>query len=217
MMVSLHTLGRRELPLASEAAHAFGNQVDSENDFVDRLRRNDAAAFEELVHAQTGRLFSVARRILRNEEDARDAVQEAFLSAFRALPGFSGRSRLATWLHRIVVNAALMKIRARSRRPEVPIEELLPRFLEDGHHAEPVSAWAPVDVLLMQRETRAALLAALDQLPENYRTVVILRDIEELDTETTAQLLELTPNAVKIRLHRARQALVRLLAPSIQA
>lgn len=179
---------------------------------LERLRRNDAAAFEELVRAQGSRLLAVARRILRNDEDARDAVQEGFLSAFRALPEFNGQSRLATWLHRIVVNAALMKLRSRSRRPECSIEDLLPRFLEDGHHAEPVGEWAPVDVLLMQRETRTRLLAALDRLPDNYRTVLLLRDIEELDTETTARMLGLTANAVKIRLHRARQALVRQLS-----
>ena len=182
-----------------------------EADLLARLRRNDGAAYEELVTAHSGRLLAVARRILRNAEDARDAVQEGFLSAFRSLPAFHGQSRLATWLHRIVVNAALMKLRARGRRPETSIEDLLPRFLEDGHHAEPVSAWPAVDELLVRRETRARLRAALDILPENYRTVVVLRDIEELDTESTAQLLGLTPNAVKIRLHRARLALRTLL------
>jgi RNA polymerase sigma-70 factor (ECF subfamily) len=189
----------------------------TEGDLLARLRRNDAYAFEELVRAQSARLLSVARRILRNEEDARDAVQEGFVSAFRALPEFNGQSRLATWLHRIVVNASLMKLRARSRRPEVSIETLLPRFLEDGHHAEPVGPWMSVDAMLMRQETRAQLLRALDSLPDSYRTVVVLRDIEELDTETTAKMLGLTPNAVKIRLHRARQALVRLLSPAVQA
>jgi RNA polymerase sigma-70 factor, ECF subfamily len=213
----LDTYRPSEPPVVHSAVPAVDTQVPPERQLLDRLRQNDGTAFEELVRTESSRLLSVARRILRNDEDARDAVQEAFLSAFRALPEFNGQSRLATWLHRIVVNAALMKLRARSRRPEVSIEDLLPRFLEDGHHAEPVGKWAPVDVLLIQRETRARLLEVLDTLPENYRTVVMLRDIEELDTETTARLLSLTPNAVKIRLHRARQALVRQLAPTIEA
>ena len=183
-----------------------------------RLRCQDETACEEFVRSHTGRLLSVARRILRNDEDARDVVQEGFLCAFRALPDFNGNSRLATWLHRIVVNAALMRLRTRSRKPECSIEDLMPRFLEDGHHAEPVSTWGePVDTLLVRAETRAQLLAALDQLPESYRTVIVLRDIEELDTESTAAALGLTANAVKIRLHRGRQALAKILGPQFQS
>ena len=182
-----------------------------------RLRRGDQDACEELVRTHGGRLLSVARRMLRNEEDARDAVQQAFLSAFRSLATFNGQSRIATWLHRIVVNAALMRLRTRSRRPEESIEQLLPRFREDGHHAEPWTDLGPsIDVLLQQRETRKCVRAAIDRLPESYRTVLLLRDIEELDTAKTAELLGVSANAVKIKLHRARQALARLLASEVK-
>jgi RNA polymerase sigma-70 factor (ECF subfamily) len=192
--------------------------VNAEARLLEDLRRNDPVACEEFVRSQSGRLLSVARRILRNEEDARDAVQEGFLSAFRALPEFNRQSRLATWLHRIVVNAALMKLRSRSRRPEASIDDLLPRYLEDGHHVEATGSWGrSVDTLLMERETRSLLNQALDRLPEGYRTVVLLRDIEELDTETTARALGISPNAVKIRLHRARQALAKLLGRSFDS
>ncbi len=190
--------------------------ADTELSLLDRLRRQDEAACEELVRAYSGRLLSVARRMLRNDEDARDAVQEGFLSAFRAIQKFNGDCRLSTWLHRIVVNAALMKIRTRSRRPEESIEDMLPRFLEDGHHAEPTSDWGSASALLEQRETRERVRAAIDRLPESYRTVLMLRDIDELDTAETAQLLGLTPNTVKIRLHRARQALAKLLEPAFR-
>ncbi len=190
--------------------------ADTELALLDRLRRQDEAACEELVRAYSGRLLSVARRMLRNDEDARDAVQEGFLSAFRAIQKFNGDCRLFTWLHRIVVNAALMKIRTRSRRPEESIEDMLPRFLEDGHHAEPTSDWGSASALLEQRETRERVRAAIDRLPESYRTVLMLRDIDELDTAETAQLLGLTPNTVKIRLHRARQALAKLLEPAFR-
>jgi RNA polymerase sigma-70 factor (ECF subfamily) len=154
--------------------------------------------------------------MLRNDEDARDAVQEGFISAFRSIQRFNGDCRLSTWLHRIVVNAALMKIRTRSRRPEESIEDMLPRFLDDGHHAEPTSEWGSASRLLEQRETRERVRGAIDRLPESYRTVLLLRDIEELDTAETARLLGLTPNTVKIRLHRARQALAKLLEPSFR-
>jgi RNA polymerase sigma-70 factor, ECF subfamily len=187
-----------------------------ESALLERLRRQDEAACEEFVRAYSGRLLSVARRMLRNDEDARDAVQDGFISAFRAIQKFNGDCRLSTWLHRIVVNAALMKIRTRTRKPEESIEDMLPRFIEDGHHAQPTSEWGSANMLLEQRETRQRVRAAIDRLPDSYRTVLLLRDIEELDTAETAQALGLTPNTVKIRLHRARQALAKTLEPAFR-
>jgi len=137
-------------------------------------------------------------------------VQEALLSAFRAIGSFEGTARLTTWLHRIVVNAALMRLRSRRRRREDHIDDLLPRFDEDGRFAEPVVPWE-TDALLERHETRALVRRAIDRLPESYRTVLVLRDIEELDTEETAVALGLQVNAVKTRLHRARQALRTLI------
>ncbi len=189
----------------------------TESAFVVRLQSGDDTAFAELVRREGGRMLSVARRMLRNEEDARDAVQAAFLSAFKALPRFHGDSRLSTWLHRIVVNAALMKLRSRSRRPEEPIEALLPRYLDDGHQAEPVAkGQISTEAMLLRREVRVQVRAAIDRLPASYRTVILLRDIEQLDTAETARILELTDNAAKLRLHRARQALAKLLAPVLR-
>src|SRR5688572_10005773 len=180
--------------------------VEPDADLLARLRAGDEVAYEELVRNETRHLLAVARRLLRNEEDAQDAVQQAFLSAFRALPAFNGQSRLTTWLHRIVTNAALMKLRTRDRQPEDSIEDLLPRFREDGHHVEQFSEWAlPADARMIRRETRAHVRAAIETLPSSYRTVLRLRDIEELSTEQTAQALGVSPNTVKIRLHRARQ------------
>jgi RNA polymerase sigma-70 factor (ECF subfamily) len=179
-----------------------------------RLRTGDAAAFETLVRTNAPRLLSVARRLLRNEEDARDALQEAFLQAFRGIGRFEGGARLSTWLHRIVVNASLMRLRSRGRRPEQPIEELLPRFYEDGHRIDPGPPWRSEGVdPIEQREIAARVRAAIDRLPEIYRNVLLLRDIEELDTQETARLLDVKVDTVKVRLHRARQALRALLAP----
>jgi len=195
------------------AAAADGDETD----LLARLRAGDEAAFSDLMHAYGGRLLAVARRMLRSEEDARDAVQDAFLSAFRALESFQGDSRLSTWLHRIVVNACLMKLRTRRRKPEEPIDDLLPGFLEDGHQADPARPWRETgDELLERSQTRTLVRECIDQLPESYRTVLVLRDVEELDTEETARLLEITPSAVKTRLHRARQALRTLLDPHLR-
>ena len=178
------------------------------------LRADDPAAFELLVRSYSGRLLAATRRFLRNEEDARDAVQEAFISAFKAMGSFEGNARLSTWLHRIAVNAALMKLRTKKRHPEEEIDELLPQFDEEGHHLHPVQEWAESsEAALRRRETKEIVRGSIDRLPESYRTVLLLRDIEEVDTGETARLLGVTENAVKIRLHRARQALRTLLVP----
>jgi len=194
-----------------------GVPPETERDaFLARLRANDPAALASLVRAETPRLLSVARRILRNDEDAKDAVQEGFIAALASLDRFEGGSLLSTWLHRIVVNTALMKIRAKRSRPEESIEELLPGFEADGHISVPASEWAPADTLVMRDEVCQWVRASIDRLPESYRTVLLLRDIEELSTEETAQALGLTATAVKVRLHRARQALRTLLDPRLR-
>ena len=175
-----------------------------------------SSACEALVRQHAGRMLAVARRFLRTEEDSADAVQDAFLSAFRSLDGFEGNSALGTWLHRIVVNVCLMRLRARSRSREVRIDDLLPTFDETGHHSRPVRPWENHALArLTQAETRAHVRACIDRLPDPYREVLLLRDIEELDTEQTAQQLGINPGAVKTRLHRARQALRTLLEPVV--
>ncbi len=180
---------------------------------LSRLRAGEPAAFEELVRTETGKLLAVARRILPTEEDARDAVQDAFLFAFRSLDRFQGQARLSTWLHRIVVNAALMRLRTARRKREEPLDPLLPAYRDDGHHAERFATWDDPAATIERAENKALVRRLIGELPDGYRTVLLLRDIEGLDTGETAKLLETTPNAVKVRLHRARQALRTLLAP----
>ncbi len=185
-----------------------------ETGLLDALRAGDERAFERLVRDNGPRLLAVARRILGEDEEARDAVQDAFAAAFRNLDRFQGGSRLSTWLHRIAVNAALMRLRTRKRKPEQPLEPLLPAFSEDGHHAQPFAAWdEPIDVAIERGENRRLVREQIERLPEKYRIVLLLRDIEGLSTEETAAALGTTANAVKIRLHRARQALRSLLDP----
>lgn len=187
--------------------------ADGERALIDALRRGDDDAYEALVRAHGGRLLQVARRFLR-EEDARDAVQEAFLSAFKAIDNFDGKARLSTWLHRIVVNACLMRLRRKSHQVEQSIEPLLPRFLEDGHRAQVGASWPEDPSRVFDRgELRGQIRAGIDQLPDNYRNVILLRDIEELSGAETAELLGISTNAVKVRLHRARQALREILDP----
>jgi RNA polymerase sigma-70 factor (ECF subfamily) len=179
---------------------------------VAALREGKEWAFEAMIRTHGGRLLAVARRICGNEEDARDVLQSAYLNAFRSLGSFEGSCQLSTWLHRIVVNAALMRLRSKRRKPEDSIETLLPAFQEDGHHAEQFSDWAlPADRLVEREDERATVRSCIAQLPESYRQVLMLRDIEELSTDAVATMLNATPTAVKVRLHRARQALSTLL------
>lgn len=197
-----------------EPTRAGASADEDEGPLVELLRAGDADAFEQLVRRYGPRLLGVARRIVRNEEDARDCVQEAFLSAHRAMGRFEQRSRLGTWLHRIVTNAALMKLRATRPQREEPLELALPRYDRDGFREGPRRSNALTPEELLQRaDSRGLVRAAMDRLPESYRTVLLLRDIEGYDTQETAKLLEASPGAVKVRLHRARTALKALLQP----
>jgi len=203
-------------PVAGDPPPGAGVESGAEGEraFVAQLQQGDPAAFEELVRRNSGHMLAVARRLLRSEEDARDAVQDAFMQAFRGLAKFEGQSRLSTWLHRIAINASLMRLRTRRRHPESPIDDLLPQFETDGHRSDPGPAWRQSSLAeLEQAETRALVRERIDSLPETYRNVLILRDIEGLDTEEAATALGTTPGAVKVRLHRARQALRTLLDP----
>lgn len=202
------------MPEPLTAERSMTGTVPNEADLLARLRAGEEAAYAEMLRAYSGRLMAVARRYLRNDEDVRDAVQDAFLSAFRSIDRFSGGSQLYTWLHRIQVNACLMKLRTRRRKPEESIEDLLPQFDGSGHQLEPSPLWQePTERAVERNETRDLVRRAIDRLPEAYRTVLLLRDIEDVSTEDAAEMLGTTPNAVKIRLHRARQALRTLLSP----
>lgn len=187
----------------------------AETEWIAALRRGDERAFEDLVRQQSGRLLAVARQYV-SEEDARDAVQEAFLALAGNLERFEARSRIGTWLHRIVVNACLMRLRKASTRHEESIEPLLPRFLADGHRRQPGAAWPEsADTLLQRAEVQSVVRRAIAELPPGYRSVLLLRDIEGLSGSEVAARMDLSPGAVKVRLHRARQALRELLDPEI--
>jgi RNA polymerase sigma-70 factor (ECF subfamily) len=189
-------------------------QQRQEASLVAQLREGDPVAFETLVRTYMPMMLRVARRFLKSEDDARDAVQDAFVNAFRSIGKFESNAQLSTWLHRIVVNASLMRLRTRRRHPEEDIEDYLPRFGEDGHLVQPAESWTETAETIVQRTELAGIVRdAIDRLPDNYREVLLLRDIEELSTEEAAQALGVTPNAVKVRLHRARQALRTLLDP----
>lgn len=176
------------------------------------LRCDDAAAFETLVRRYGDYLYRVALRLARSEAEARDAVQDVFVSVLRNLDSFAGRASLKTWLYRLTVNATLMRMRAARRRREVSVDELVPPL--EGMRVEPEWSFSEsLEASSEREEVRAAVRDAIDRLPDRYRTVLVLRDIEGHDTREVAVLLGDTEGNVKVRLHRARAALKKLLEP----
>lgn len=199
----------------SAGAHAEDFMHD-ESALLAGLRSGNDAAFEHMVRAYSPRLMAVARRFLRDEQDAADALQDAFISAFRNLDQFNEQARLGTWLHRILVNACLTKLRKSSRRGEVPIEPLLPAFSQDGRLASANPEWSVTPVqIASDNERRGWVREQIERLPADYRDIILLRDIEEMDTAEAAEVLGISTGAVKTRLHRARQALKSLLEESM--
>lgn len=189
----------------------------SDRELLAHMRGGEERAFEVLVETFTPRLFATAMRMVRNEQDAADAVQLGFLKAFKALGSFQEKSTLSTWLHRIVMNECLMMLRKRRSSHEAPIDAMLPTFADDGHQTRPTRAWATgVEDVASSAETKLAVRRAIDGLPETYRTVMMMVDIEQISIDDAARMLEVTPNAVRVRLHRARQALRELLAPAME-
>ncbi len=189
-----------------------GLDATGDPELLARLRAGDAAALEPLMGRYATRVYRVAYGITRSQPDAEEVVQDVFLSLFRKIDTFEGRAALGTWIYRITANAALLRRRGKRREAELPLEDLLPTFLEDGHRAGDrdwvLADWsASPEADLLSREAREALDAALAALPDHYRAVVVLRDVEELSNEEVAEVLGESVGSVKSRLHRARMAL----------
>ena len=172
---------------------------------------------EALVRTNIGWMLGLAERLLRDREMAEDVVQDAFIRAFKGLAGFEGRSSIESWLHRITVNVALSKLRQLKRLAEQSIDQHLPEFDQFDCRVEmPWSRLATVDEIVESRDTLMRIDEAVDQLPDAYRVVLQLRDIEEYATSEVADLLDISESNVKVRLHRARAALKKLLEPILR-
>lgn len=188
-----------------ELAPAEATDMDEENALVTGLRRDESAAHEAFVWRYGQRLLATARRFLPCDQDCYDAVQETFLAAFQGIDRFAGNSRLGTWLHRILVNVCLMKLRSRARWREILMDDLC----SAGNRHGQTPAWkarecSTVTDDLWEDEIRILVRSSIDLLPDDFRSVLLLRDMEELDTATTAETLDISPGVVKTRLHRAR-------------
>src|SRR5882757_6914917 len=177
--------------------------VTDELTLVQAAKKGDDSAFEELVRRYDRNVFRIAQHITQNREDAEDVVQEAFLKAYRNLEKFQEQSKFYTWLVRIAVNEALMKLRRRKPERTVSLDEDVKT--EDDSLPREVADWSPnPEQLYNQEELRDILSRTIQGLPPTFRTVFVLRDVEGLSTEETAEALELSVPAVKSRLLRAR-------------
>src|SRR5277367_3298270 len=164
-------MNRDENPTSTtQDSSPAGTSDDSADDLVNRLRGGDDAAYETLIRDYGGRMLATARRLLPRPDDSADAVQDAFISVFRSIQQFEGHCKLSTWLHRITVNACLMRLRSQNRHPSASIDDLLPKFDSSGHHVRKVrnddETWSRV----MRAENGARVRECIDLLPEPYRT-----------------------------------------------
>ncbi len=179
-----------------------------DEELVARLLRGEARAVEALVDRYGAWIHRLASRLLADTRDAEEVTQDVLMTVVQKIGTFKREAAFSSWLYRIAANAAYGRSRSRHARPEVSIEPLLPVFDYEGRHVAPVLDWSKnVDDPAVAGELRSALERGISQLPEEYRIVLLLRDVEGLTNEEVADALGLTVAAVKSRLHRARLAL----------
>jgi RNA polymerase sigma-70 factor (ECF subfamily) len=181
-------------------------RVDEDARLVEALRRDDPAAPEHLVDRFGDRVYRLALRITRSNEDAEEAAQDALWTAARKIHTFKGESAFGSWLYRIAANAAYQKLRSRrTKAAEVALDDVLPALDAGGRHFEPMDDWSNrVDERALQGELREVLTEAIDTLPPDYRTALVLHDVEGLSNPDIAEALGLSLPAVKSRVHRSR-------------
>jgi RNA polymerase sigma-70 factor (ECF subfamily) len=181
-------------------------RADPDAELVEALRREEVEAVEQLVERYADRVYRLAVRITGSREDAEEVTQDALWTAARKIQTFKGDSAFGSWLYRVAANAAYMKIRARrSRQREVGLDEVMPALDGGGLHFEPMDDWSlRVDEQALQNELRRVLERAIDELPADYRTALVLHDVEGMSNPDIAEALAISLPAVKSRVHRAR-------------
>jgi len=194
-------------------------RVDTDAALVDALRREDPDAAERLLDRYGDRVYRLAVRITGSNEDAEEVTQDALWTVARKIGTFKGESAFGSWIYRIAANAAYQKLRTRkSRARELLLDDLLPAFDDDGRHFEPMDDWSPrVDEQTLQGELRSVLEAAIDALPADYRTALVLHDVEGVSNPDIAATLGISLPAVKSRVHRSRLFVRKRLAEYMKA
>lgn len=199
------------MPHALEAAGPL-----SEAELVRRALLNDEPAIRSIIQLHNRRLFRVARSIVKDDCEAEDVLQEAYLKAFSTLASFRGEAKLSTWLTRIVVNEALQRLRRRAGAPDIAAARITQKAANVLPF--PLSGDSPLDPerIMAQRELTQLVVREIDQLPLEFRTVLVARILEGMSVEETAEALDLKPETVKTRLHRARRLLRAALVEHVE-
>jgi len=181
-------------------------RMDPDQGLVEALRRDAAGAAEMLLDAYGSRVYRLALRITGSREDAEEASQDALWTVARKIDTFKGDSAFGSWLYRIAANAAYQKVRSRrGKGREISLDEVLPAIDGDGRHWEPIDDWSRrVDERAMQKELGHVLEEAIAELPPDYRTAVVLHDVEGMSNPDIAETLGISLAAVKSRVHRSR-------------
>jgi len=179
-------------------------QILSDVELVEKFTKGDESSFEEIVRRYETKAYNLAMRLTRNQEDAEEVLQDVFVTVYRKVAGFEGKSKFSSWLYRITVNAAFMKLRKRRQDQSVALEDVMSNLHNITTLAPQSSFSLPCDSLAVSNEVREALEGAISKLPEEYRAVFILRDIDGLSNKEVGDILDLSIPAVKSRLHRSR-------------
>ena len=188
------------------------NKIEEEQ-LVKNLQAGRFESFEQLANLYQKKIYALSFNLTRNVMDSEDVTQEVLLTLFKKIHTFQGRSAFSSWVYRITLNAAYMKLRRRKKEQSISIEELLPSFNGSGFQQEKIQDWSEnTESLLFDNEGRKTIQKAINLLPDKERVVFLLRDVEGLSTENVSKILDLTVPAVKSRLHRARLFLRKKLA-----
>jgi len=188
-----------------------GGKTKTDLDLIREFKKGNQRSFEELLERYTNKVYSLASRFTRNQEDSEEVLQDVFITVFRKIAGFEGKSSFSSWLYRVTVNAAFMKLRKRRQNRSVPLEDVIPHYqntmllrTSEKNHGDSVTH---------RNQLLSAMEEAIRQLPEDYRPVFVLRDIDGLSSREVSKILNISVAAVKSRLHRSRLMLRNLLQP----
>ena len=177
---------------------------------IERFRKGCISSFEILLNRYEVKAHNLAMRLTRNSEDAEEVLQDVFITVYRKIEGFEGKAKFSSWLYRITVNAAFMKLRKRKQDQTVSLDDMIPH-LQNKAISQQHTFGARSDARAMNNEIREALEQAVGRLPEEYRAVFILRDVDGLSNKEVGEILDISIPAVKSRLHRSRLMLRRRL------
>lgn len=204
-------MARKLKAKAAKVASIVNLKVLEDNDLIERFKAGCQFSYEEIISRYEAKAHNLAMRLTRNSEDAEEVLQDVFLTVYRKIDGFEGKAKFSSWLYRITVNAAFMKLRKRKQDHSISLDEMTP-YMQNKTLAQRSLFGTNADTKTFTLEIRGALEQAIAKLPDDYRAVFVLRDIDGLSNKEVSEILTLSIPAIKSRLHRSRLMLRRKLS-----